>query len=36
VTKQFLVMKALQAAGYRLDEADLVEDKRKVKARRKV
>ena len=36
VTKQFLVMKALQAAGYRLDEADLVEDKRKVKARRKM
>lgn len=31
VTKQFLVMKALQAAGYRLDETDLVEDKRKTK-----
>ncbi len=36
VTKQFLVMKALQAVGYQLDDADLVEDKRKAKAKRKV
>ncbi|GJE02194.1 MULTISPECIES: hypothetical protein [Methylobacterium] len=33
VTKQYLVAKALQAAGYRLDDADLVEDKRKAKKR---
>ena len=33
VTKQYLVMKALQAAGYKLDNADLVEDKRKQKKR---
>ena len=33
VTKQYLVMKALQAAGYKLDDADLVEDKRKRKKR---
>jgi hypothetical protein len=33
VTKQYLVMKALQAAGYKLDDADLVEDKRKQKKR---
>jgi|SRR5271163_4788464 len=33
VTKQFLVVKALQAAGYRVDDADLVEDKRKAKRR---
>jgi len=26
-------MKALQAAGYKLDDADLVEDKRKQKKR---
>ncbi len=36
VTKQFLVMKALQAAGYQLNDADLVEDKRKAKAKRRV
>ncbi len=34
VTKQYLVMKALQAAGYQLNDTDLVEDKRKAKARR--
>ena len=34
VTKQYLVMKALQGAGYQIAEADLVEDKRKVKKRR--
>jgi hypothetical protein len=33
VTKQYLVMKALQAAGYKVDDADLVEDKRKQKKR---
>ena len=33
VTKQYLVVEALQAAGYRVDEADLVEDKRKAKKR---
>jgi hypothetical protein len=33
VTKQYLVMKALQAAGYKLDDADLVEDKRKQRKR---
>ena len=33
VTEQYLVMKALQAAGYKLDDADLVEDKRKQKKR---
>jgi len=32
-TKQYLVAKALQAAGYRLDEADLVQDKRKAKTK---
>jgi hypothetical protein len=31
VTKQYLVMKALQSAGYRLDDSDLYEDKRKAK-----
>jgi len=31
VTKQYLVMKALQEAGYRIDSQDLVMDKRKVK-----
>ena len=34
VTKQFLVLTALRDAGYRIEEADLVADKRK--ARRKV
>ena len=29
-------MKALQAVGYRLDEDDLVEDKRKAKAKRRL
>src|SRR4051794_31845696 len=33
VTKQYLVVEALQAAGYRVDDADLVEDKRKAKKR---
>ncbi len=33
VTKQYLVMKALQGAGYKVDDADLVEDKRKQKKR---
>src|SRR4051794_36230973 len=31
VTKQFLVVEALRTAGYRIDDADLVEDKRKTK-----
>ena len=30
-TKQHLVMKALRDAGYRVNDADLVEDKRKTK-----
>ncbi len=30
-TKQHLVVKALRDAGYRVDDADLVEDKRKTK-----
>jgi hypothetical protein len=34
VTKQYLVLTALREAGYRIDDADLVTDKRK--ARRKV
>lgn len=34
VTKQYLVLTALRQAGYRIDDADLVADKRK--ARRKV
>ena len=33
VTKQYLVVKALQEAGYRVEDADLVEDKRKAKRR---
>ncbi|WP_407523763.1 hypothetical protein [Methylobacterium oryzisoli] len=33
VTKQYLVAKALQNAGYRLDDADLIEDKRKAQKR---
>jgi len=33
VTKQYLVAKALHEAGYQLDEADLVEDKRKARKR---
>lgn len=32
-TKQYLVIKALQEAGYRVDDVDLVEDRRKVKRR---
>lgn len=35
VTKQYLVLKALQAVGYQINEADLVEDKRKAKKRRR-
>ena len=34
VTKQYLVLKALQAAGYQINESDLVEDKRKAKKRK--
>ena len=34
VTKQYLVMKALRAAGYHIAESDLVEDKRKAKKRK--
>ena len=34
VTKQFLVLTALRSAGYRIDDADIVADKRK--ARRKL
>jgi hypothetical protein len=31
VTKTFLVMEALAKAGYRVDEADLVQDRRKTR-----
>lgn len=31
VTKQFLVLEALKKAGYKVKDADLVEDKRKVR-----
>ncbi|MCM8738641.1 hypothetical protein M5E06_31520 [Azospirillum sp. A1-3] len=34
VTKQYLVLEALRAAGYRLDEADLHEDGRRYRGRR--
>ncbi len=33
VTKQYLVLEALQAKGYPVDPSDLIEDKRKVKRR---
>jgi hypothetical protein len=33
VTKQYLVLTALRAAGYRIDDADLVADKRKARRR---
>lgn len=33
VTKQYLVVKALQEAGYHVEDSDLVEDKRKAKRR---
>lgn len=31
VTKTFLIMEALANAGYRVDEADLVQDRRRIK-----
>ena len=34
VTKAFLVMSALAQAGYRIDPADLVPDRRKVRSRK--
>lgn len=34
VTKTFLILEALQKAGYRVDENDMVEDRRKSKLRR--
>jgi hypothetical protein len=34
VTKQFLVLKALEQAGYHIDPADLIEDKRKARRRK--
>jgi hypothetical protein len=33
VTKQYLVLTALRAAGYRIDDTDLVADKRKARRR---
>jgi hypothetical protein len=33
VTKQYLVLTALRSAGYRIDDPDLVTDKRKVRRR---
>jgi hypothetical protein len=33
VTKQFLVLEALQAKGYPVEDVDLIEDKRKAKRR---
>ncbi|AOX21534.1 hypothetical protein [Kozakia baliensis] len=33
VTKQYLVLKALSEAGFRVDPQDLVEDKRKLRGR---
>jgi hypothetical protein len=35
VTKQYLVLKALQQAGFHVDPEHIVEDKRKVRTRRK-
>lgn len=32
-TKQYLVIKALQEAGYRVEDVDLVEDRRKIRRR---
>jgi len=34
VTRTFLILEALQKAGYRVDEADMVEDRRKSKLRK--
>lgn len=34
VTKQYLVLKALEQAGYEIDPVDLVPDKRKARGRR--
>jgi hypothetical protein len=34
VTKTFLILEALQKAGYRVDENDMVEDRRKSKLRK--
>jgi hypothetical protein len=31
VTKTFLIMEALAKAGYRVDEADLVQDRRRIR-----
>ena len=36
VTKQYLVLEALRAAGYRVDDADLHEDGRRYRGRRAV
>jgi hypothetical protein len=33
VTKQYLILEALQAKGYPVDDSDLIEDKRKVRRR---
>jgi hypothetical protein len=33
VTKQYLVLTALRQAGYRIDDADIVADKRKARRR---
>jgi hypothetical protein len=33
VTKQYLVLEALQGKGYPVNDSDLIEDKRKVKKR---
>lgn len=34
VTKTFLILEALQRAGYRVDDTDMVEDRRKSKLRK--
>lgn len=34
VTKTFLILEALQKAGYRVEETDMVEDRRKSKLRK--
>jgi hypothetical protein len=36
VTKQYLVLTALRHAGYRIDDADLVADKRKARRRNRI
>ena len=36
VTKTFLIMEALAKAGYRVDEADLIQDRRKNRQKGKV